>query len=187
MLFNSYMINDKVIFNVNKSEFQSLTDNGVTVTLNAPTARCLQLLLDSSGKVISREKFLDEVWNARGVVVSENTFYQNISLLRKSLIRAGLNNEIIITVRRRGFVISEGTVIKMLPPDEKASSGDQILHKRIIQDVNKSQLLAIQTGLPKKKMEGYSYNISKLSVKLSFLTLVLMGFMTVANIIICFI
>jgi DNA-binding winged helix-turn-helix (wHTH) protein len=30
------------------------------------------------------------LWETRGVVVSQNTFYQNISLLRKSLLKAGL-------------------------------------------------------------------------------------------------
>ncbi|ACI11902.1 hypothetical protein KPK_5127 [Klebsiella variicola] len=31
--------------------------------------------------------------------MSQNTFYQNISLLRKSLLKAGLSADIIITVR----------------------------------------------------------------------------------------
>jgi DNA-binding winged helix-turn-helix (wHTH) protein len=59
------------------------------ISLNAPTARCLQLLLQNCGKVF-RDEFLAAVWETRGVVVSQNTFYQNISLLRKSLLKAGL-------------------------------------------------------------------------------------------------
>lgn len=38
-----------------------------------------------------------------GVVVSQNTFYQNISLLRKSLVKAGLSEDIIITVRQKAL------------------------------------------------------------------------------------
>jgi DNA-binding winged helix-turn-helix (wHTH) protein len=34
----------------------------------------------------------------------QNTFYQNISLLRKSLLKAGLSQDIIVTVRQRGFI-----------------------------------------------------------------------------------
>ena len=83
MIFNEYIINNEVIFNVNMNELQPVGENGDSVTLNVPTARCLQLLLESNGKIISREEFLDIVWKNRGIVVSQNTFYQNISLLRK--------------------------------------------------------------------------------------------------------
>ena len=56
MIFNEYIINNEVIFNVNMNELQPVGDNGESVTLNAPTARCLQLLLESNGKIISREE-----------------------------------------------------------------------------------------------------------------------------------
>jgi DNA-binding winged helix-turn-helix (wHTH) protein len=72
------------------------------VTLNAPTARCLQLLLESNGKLYPGGVSGYSVEN-RGIVVSQNTFYQNISLLRKSLLKAGLSQDIIVTVRQRGL------------------------------------------------------------------------------------
>ena len=106
MVFNEYIINNEVIFDTNVNKLKPLGEHGDSVALNAPTARCLQLLLESNGKVISREEFLDTVWKTRGVVVSQNTFYQNISLLRKSLLKAGLSQDIIVTVRQRGFVLA---------------------------------------------------------------------------------
>lgn len=120
MIFNEYIINNEVIFNVNMNELQPVGENGESVTLNAPTARCLQLLLESNGKIISREEFLDIVWKTRGVVVSQNTFYQNISLLRKSLVKAGLSQDIIVTVRQRGFVLAAGSnIASFVRADEK--------------------------------------------------------------------
>lgn len=119
MISNEYIINDEVIFNVNTNELQPLGDNGERVSLNMPTARCLHILLESNGRVISREEFLDTVWKARGVIVSQNTFYQNISLLRKSLSQAGLSQDIIVTVRHRGFVIASGVqIISCMSTDE---------------------------------------------------------------------
>lgn len=119
MTSKAYMINEEVIFDVNDSTLQSLANNEVSVTLNAPTARCLLLLLKSDGKVISREKFLEEVWKKKGVVVSENTFYQNISLLRKSLSKVGLSQEIIVTIRQRGFIIANDTMIEVISQDNE--------------------------------------------------------------------
>lgn len=122
MIFNEYIINNEVIFNVNVNELQPLGENGEGVSLNAPTARCLQLLLESNGKIISREEFLDTVWKTRGVVVSQNTFYQNISLLRKSLLKAGLSQDIIVTVRQRGFVFASGSHIASFFRTEEENS-----------------------------------------------------------------
>lgn len=53
-----------------------------------------------------------------GVVVSQNTFYQNISLLRKSLVKAGLSEDIIITVRQKGFSVAPNTLVIPLSDEE---------------------------------------------------------------------
>ncbi|WP_281084270.1 winged helix-turn-helix domain-containing protein [Klebsiella quasivariicola] len=118
VLFNGCMINQEIIFNASMNELRPLSGDGECVSLNAPTARCLLLLLQNSGKVISRDEFLAAVWENRGVVVSQNTFYQNISLLRKSLLKAGLSEDIIITVRQKGFSVAPDTLIIPLSDEE---------------------------------------------------------------------
>ncbi|WP_052284669.1 winged helix-turn-helix domain-containing protein [Kluyvera genomosp. 1] len=129
MVFNQYIINDEVIFDANMNMLQPLGKSGEGVSLNAPTARCLQLLLESSDRVISREEFLDSVWKTRGIVVSQNTFYQNISLLRKSLVKAGLSQDIIITVRQRGFVISSGAHISLFFRNDEVEPDGEVNNK----------------------------------------------------------
>ncbi len=111
MAFSEFIINNEVIFDVNMSELRPVNGNGESINLNGPTARCLQLLIESNGRIISREEFLESVWKTRGVVVAQNTFYQNISLLRKSLLKAGLSQDIIVTVRQRGFILATGSLI----------------------------------------------------------------------------
>lgn len=55
MTFNSYIINDEVIFNMDVNELQPVAGKDhEAITLNTPTARCLQLLLESNGNIISR-------------------------------------------------------------------------------------------------------------------------------------
>ncbi len=118
MLFNGCIINQEVIFNANMNELRPLAGGGECISLNAPTARCLLLLLQNRDKVISRDEFLASVWETRGIVVSQNTFYQNISLLRKSLVKAGLSEDIIITVRQKGFSVAPDTLIIPLSDEE---------------------------------------------------------------------
>ncbi|HCI6406175.1 TPA: transcriptional regulator [Klebsiella quasipneumoniae] len=118
VLFNGCIINQEVIFNANMNELRPLAGGGECISLNAPTARCLLLLLQNRDKVISRDEFLASVWETRGIVVSQNTFYQNISLLRKSLVKAGLSEDIIITVRQKGFSVAPDTLIIPLSDEE---------------------------------------------------------------------
>jgi len=117
MILKKYIINNEVIFDVNLNELVSLLKSGESVLLNIPTARCLLLLLENIGQVVSREEFLEKVWNERGIVVSHNTFYQNISLLRKSLAKAGLSEEAVVTIRQRGFTLASDIIVSPVVVD----------------------------------------------------------------------
>ena len=55
MVFNEYIINNEVIFDTNVNKLKPLGEHGDSVALNEPTARCLQLLLESKGKFICLE------------------------------------------------------------------------------------------------------------------------------------
>lgn len=125
MAFKLFIINDEIIFDANSFELKSLHNVGEAVILNAPTSRCLQLLIEKKDEVVSRDNFLEQVWRTRGIVVSQNTFYQNISLLRKSLKNAGLTDDIIITVRRKGFSLAPHIRIQPLE-DERITLCDSI-------------------------------------------------------------
>ncbi|MDU4840613.1 MAG: winged helix-turn-helix domain-containing protein [Leclercia adecarboxylata] len=188
MVFNLFIINDEIMFDVNANELRSLINDRVVVALNAPTARCLQLLLESQGEVVSREEFLESVWKTRGIIVSENTFYQNISLLRKSLTKAGLSHEIIVTIRQRGFVIAEGTVIKTTSLDDKIISVNGADHQGNIGEVNELLLsskrlqLADQNFILEKKNDCFVKKDAP-SLRLSLWTLILVCIMTVVNIV----
>ncbi|EPK7359542.1 winged helix-turn-helix domain-containing protein [Kluyvera intermedia] len=162
MVFNQYIINDEVIFDANMNMLQPLGDKGEGVSLNAPTARCLQLLLESSNRVVSREEFLDSVWKTRGIVVSQNTFYQNISLLRKSLVKAGLSQDIIITVRQRGFVISSSVHISLFLKNDEVES-DDIVNNKMMDSSSPIEYSAPQkSDLPADKNVSENINDKKI-------------------------
>ncbi|HBY2283656.1 hypothetical protein G5637_12910 [Klebsiella pneumoniae] len=188
MTFNSYIINDEVIFNMDVNELQPVAGKDhEAITLNTPTARCLQLLLESNGNIISRDEFLSAVWEERGVVVSQNTFYQNISLLRKSLLRAGLTQDVVVTVRQRGFVIATGTVIRQVTLQNEFNSAQPLstdVSMRIINDkyIAKIDDTEVQNSVRK------TFRINGLtSPQLSWWTFIIVAIMAIINIIfLCF-
>lgn len=117
-----YIINNEVIYFPHENKLSTVDAIGQKMGINTPVGRCLQLLIENRGRVVSRDDFLEAVWNRNGSYVSQNTFYQNISLLRKSLKNIGLTEDIIVTVRRQGFSLSDNVVIEVVPPSASSSS-----------------------------------------------------------------
>ncbi|HBR0861813.1 TPA: winged helix-turn-helix domain-containing protein, partial [Klebsiella pneumoniae] len=157
------------------------------ITLNTPTARCLQLLLESNGNIISRDEFLSAVWKERGVVVSQNTFYQNISLLRKSLLRAGLTQDVVVTVRQRGFVIATGTVIRQVTLQNEFNSAQPLSTDASMRIINDKYIAKIDDAEVQNSVRK-TFRINGLtSRQLSWWTFIIVAIMAIINIIfLCF-
>ena len=188
MTFNSYIINDEVIFNMDVNELQPVAGKDhEAITLNTPTARCLQLLLESNGNIISRDEFLSAVWKERGVVVSQNTFYQNISLLRKSLLRAGLTQDVVVTVRQRGFVIATGTVIRQVTLQNEFNSAQPLSTDASMRIINDKSIASIDDAEVQNSVRK-TFRINGLtSRQLSWWTFIIVAIMAIINIIfLCF-
>ena len=188
MTFNSYIINVEVIFNMDVNELQPVAGKDhEAITLNTPTARCLQLLLESNGNIISRDEFLSAVWKERGVVVSQNTFYQNISLLRKSLLRAGLTQDVVVTVRQRGFVIATGTVIRQVTLQNEFNSAQPLSTDASMRIINDKYIAKIDDAEVQNSVRK-TFRINGLtSRQLSWWTFIIVAIMAIINIIfLCF-
>lgn len=76
------------------------------LSLTAIPARLFSYLLENTDKVIGREELFNNIWNKYGLEPSSNSINQYLSLIRKSLIELGCEEEIIKTYPRIGFYIS---------------------------------------------------------------------------------
>jgi cholera toxin transcriptional activator len=102
-----YCINNNAIFDpINHTLTSSKFYPGNDTKINQPASRCLALLIERKGDIISQEEFMNEVWRKHGMEVTVNTLYQNISILRKNLKRVGIDDNIIITVPKKGITLS---------------------------------------------------------------------------------
>lgn len=69
----------------------TLTYNGEKIELTKNEYRILLCLMESKGKVVSRERFMEKLWETDSFV-DENTLTVNINRLRKKLDAVGLEN-----------------------------------------------------------------------------------------------
>lgn len=76
------------------------------VSLTAIPARLFTYFLENTDKVIGREELFNNIWDKYGLEPSSNSVNQYLSLIRKSLIELGCEEEIIKTLPRVGFYIA---------------------------------------------------------------------------------
>lgn len=76
------------------------------VILSATMSRLLVFFLDSQGEVCSRTDILQKIWDAHGLRSSNNSLNKYVTDLRKLFSKLGINENVITTVPRIGFVFS---------------------------------------------------------------------------------
>lgn len=111
-MHNHYIINGLIEFHPAASTLRNLNDPENMVVLNSPAGRCLLLLITRNDTIVTQQEFMDIVWEKNGMMVSPNTFYQNISILRKGLKKVGLTEDPVVTIPRVGLTLASGTEIK---------------------------------------------------------------------------
>ncbi|NAW59148.1 MULTISPECIES: winged helix-turn-helix domain-containing protein [unclassified Vibrio] len=105
------IINGQVVFDPKANRLFSVAVPEAHITLPKPASRCLLILINHHGNVVTMAQFHEQAWNQNNVIVSDQSIYQNISLLRKALTKVGGSKNIIETQTRRGWVISNEILI----------------------------------------------------------------------------
>lgn len=84
---------------------------GDCVELSQTSTRLLAELLNHHGDLLSRNEIFQSVFDKYGARASNSNLNQYISTLRRNLCDLGVEKEIIVTVPRIGFKISEEAII----------------------------------------------------------------------------
>ncbi|WP_254185925.1 winged helix-turn-helix domain-containing protein [Pantoea sp. B270] len=101
-------LNEFLIF---EPEKKRITGRGRPVIISASASLCLELMIENAGQLITHQQFYDFVWRRFGTEPAPTALYQNISALRRALNKAGLQEDIIRTMPRKGFILSPKTTI----------------------------------------------------------------------------
>lgn len=87
---------------LNEDNF-SLSRGGTRINLSALEYKIIRLLMLNSGQIVTRERLLDEIWDASGNIVNDNTLTVYIKRLREKL----GGEETIKTVKGLGYKMEE--------------------------------------------------------------------------------
>lgn len=85
----------------------SVYKNGKEIVLSALEYRLLLVFLNHQGEVLSRIRLLNEIWDAAGDYVNDNTLTVYIKRLREKIEDSPANPRIIKTVRGLGYKVGD--------------------------------------------------------------------------------
>lgn len=104
-MIKGYLISNKIEFWPEDNLLVLHTDQLVNYTLTAPASRCFLFLLLKAPQVVPQNEIYKAVWEEESIFVPPNTLYQNIASIRRGLKTLAQNDNIIVTVPKKGFQI----------------------------------------------------------------------------------
>lgn len=163
ILAKGYLINEKIEFWPTENRLISRDKPGVTSQLTTPATRCLVILIEKAPEIVPQEVFFEKVWEEAGMHVPPNTLYQNISLVRRGLKTVNHNetDEIIVTIPRQGFRISENVTVLEIEEDNPPPSTPQKAVDNVILPVNLSDESAETSSLTKSDRLHESHQLKR--------------------------
>lgn len=86
--------------------------DGREIQLSALEYRLLLVFINNPDNIITRDRLLNELWDAAGEFVTDNTLTVYIKRLREKIERNPANPQIILTVRGIGYRLGESHVME---------------------------------------------------------------------------
>ncbi|WON76451.1 transcriptional regulator [Serratia sp. UGAL515B_01] len=113
-----YLFDDVLLYRSDDGVLLPVGENDDNViTLTPVLNRMLILLIEKKGQLVTREEFLEKVWDNHGRIASSNTLTQYISTLRK-IFSDHLKKECVVTLPKRGYMLSaDVNVVALSRPD----------------------------------------------------------------------
>ena len=81
----------------------TVEQGGQRTTLTRNELKILQVLLENRGKIVSRDRLMERLWESDSFV-DENTLTVNVNRLRKTLAAVGAG-DLIVTRKKQGYLV----------------------------------------------------------------------------------
>ncbi|WP_315809277.1 winged helix-turn-helix domain-containing protein [Pseudomonas sp. C9-3] len=102
-----YAINHSIHFDSEAFELYLAEAPTERIRIGAIASRCLTLLVQADGKIVTKREFMSGAWGSFGLEVTENSLAQVIHQLRAALEKLQPGHELILTTPRIGYRIHE--------------------------------------------------------------------------------
>ncbi|WP_260513624.1 transcriptional regulator [Serratia fonticola] len=113
-----YRFNDRVLFDGDSGTLGPSDFSDEPTSISNPAKRLLLLLIANYGKPVEREVIFKKVWDDYGMISSNNNLNQCVSKLRRVLKVMGIDDEVIVTVPKIGFMLRREIQVEISEEDD---------------------------------------------------------------------
>ncbi|NTY89977.1 CadC family transcriptional regulator [Serratia fonticola] len=113
-----YRFNDRVLFDDDSGTLVPSDFSNEPTSISNPAKRLLLLLIANYGKPVEREVIFKKVWDDYGMISSNNNLNQCVSKLRRVLKVMGIDDEVIATVPKIGFMLRREIQVEISQEDD---------------------------------------------------------------------
>jgi len=149
-----YLLNKITVYDSKLACIYNINEPQIIYNITTPANLCLLMLINQRDEVIPQRSFFREVWEKHNMAVSANTFYQNISIIRKAFRKAGLEN-VVITIPRRGLRLSSDIVVEPDISLDKIATQSVELSDKSLSEINATEDNKLYTPEPKINEESH--------------------------------
>ncbi|WP_337263896.1 MULTISPECIES: winged helix-turn-helix domain-containing protein [unclassified Serratia (in: enterobacteria)] len=122
-----YRFNDRILFDADTGALSLCDFSDDPVPISNPSKRLLQLLIAQHGEAVSREVIFKKVWDDYGMVSSNNNLNQCVSKLRKVIKELGIDDDVIVTVPKVGFMLRREILVEVCEKEVATLGADEEL------------------------------------------------------------
>lgn len=106
-----FLIADTARFDSDTFTLHAVASPDMPLPLGAAASRCLMVLLEAGGDIVTKKTLLAQAWEQYGAVVSENNLSQAILQIRRVLQQTGVDPAVLVTVPRIGYRLVNATKV----------------------------------------------------------------------------
>lgn len=106
-----YLIDNKILF-ISSEKTLFHTETRMIKIIKSTESRCLLLLLEKQGVVVSQNEAMAFAWGEKHREISFNTFYQCILMLRKTFAQFDASGPVITTIPRKGVTVDKSVSVE---------------------------------------------------------------------------
>lgn len=121
-----YRLNDHIIFDVDTGTLCLTEFSDDPISISNPSKRLLLLLITHHGEAVSREVIFKKVWDDYGMVSGNNNLNQCVSKLRRVIKTLGIEDEVIATVPKVGFMLRYEVMVESSEGPEDSFTDEEI-------------------------------------------------------------
>lgn len=117
LIMRQYLLDDHIVFTPLDSSLRfnhEEQEPEESFLLPVPAARLLQVLIERSPTLITREELLEVVWEKYGMKGSMHNLAHYTMILRKAFSQMHMDKRVIVTVHKKGLMINPQIDIKII-------------------------------------------------------------------------